>query len=325
MPPRKRKSVPQPATEPEAKHQQISTLPDLPEAYRVIAEPVHQALSGLLEHLSDQKQPSLESVKDAAQAHLSQFFPTDKEVADSLLQSWVLNISSQSGEDLTPLFRSLDMTLACTQLGFCNETFVVVCLETLLESHSVQKASQLFAWVELRSTALTAGLDPRKAKALTLLRTFNELLRRLSKTNQTVFCGRILMFLAASFPLGDQSSVNLKGAFDTGNVTALHDPDWGQHPKEMDADGDQEQRDKTPEPTEPGKHTIQQGCEYPDSQGRLLHCILVASTHLCLSAKPSEARIPFPLHTSTSRPFQRKRSISRNKQQQISCRHNCNC
>ena len=55
---------------------------------------------------------------------------------------------------------------------------------------------------------------PQKGKALVLLRTLNDLLRRLSKMgSSTLFCGRILTFLSQVFPLGERSGVNLRGEY----------------------------------------------------------------------------------------------------------------
>lgn len=54
---------------------------------------------------------------------------------------------------------------------------------------------------------------------MVILRSCNELLRRLSRAEDTVFCGRVFIFLFQSFPLGDKSSVNLRGEFHTENVT----------------------------------------------------------------------------------------------------------
>jgi hypothetical protein len=55
---------------------------------------------------------------------------------------------------------------------------------------------------------------PQKGKALILLRTLNDLLRRLSKMGSTtIFCGRILTFLSGVFPLGERSGVNLRGEY----------------------------------------------------------------------------------------------------------------
>jgi len=48
---------------------------------------------------------------------------------------------------------------------------------------------------------------PTKGKGLILLRFCNELLRRVSKTENTVLCGKILMFLASVFPLTERSGI----------------------------------------------------------------------------------------------------------------------
>lgn len=55
---------------------------------------------------------------------------------------------------------------------------------------------------------------PQKGKSLFLLRTLNDLLRRLSKMGSTtMFCGRILTFLSGAFPLSERSGVNLRGEY----------------------------------------------------------------------------------------------------------------
>lgn len=61
---------------------------------------------------------------------------------------------------------------------------------------------------------------------LAVLRACNDLLRRLSRAEDAVFCGRVFFFLFQSFPLGDKSSVNLRGEFHVDNVTAFEkDPE----------------------------------------------------------------------------------------------------
>jgi THO complex subunit 1 len=44
-------------------------------------------------------------------------------------------------------------------------------------------------------------------------------MRRLAKSKHTVFCGRILVYLANVFPLSERSGVNLRGDFNVDNVT----------------------------------------------------------------------------------------------------------
>ncbi|KAJ4378075.1 hypothetical protein N0V83_000906 [Neocucurbitaria cava] len=60
-------------------------------------------------------------------------------------------------------------------------------------------------------------------KDLVILRLCNELLRRLSRAEDPVFCGRVYVFMFQVFPLGDKSSVNLRGNFHVENVTTFED------------------------------------------------------------------------------------------------------
>jgi THO complex subunit 1 len=62
-----------------------------------------------------------------------------------------------------------------------------------------------------------------KNKDLVILRLCNELLRRLSRAEDPVFCGRVYIFMFQSFPLGDRSSVNLRGNFHVENVTTFEE------------------------------------------------------------------------------------------------------
>ena len=50
---------------------------------------------------------------------------------------------------------------------------------------------------------------------------FTDLLRRLSRSQNTVFCGRILLFLARFFPFSERSGLNLVSEFNLENVTTF--------------------------------------------------------------------------------------------------------
>lgn len=50
---------------------------------------------------------------------------------------------------------------------------------------------------------------------------FSDLLRRLSRSQNTVFCGRILLFLARFFPFSERSGLNLISEFNLENVTTF--------------------------------------------------------------------------------------------------------
>jgi THO complex subunit 1 len=56
-------------------------------------------------------------------------------------------------------------------------------------------------------------------KSLIILRLCNELLRRLSRAEDTGFCGQVFIYLFQSFPLGDKSSTNLRGEYHVDNKT----------------------------------------------------------------------------------------------------------
>ena len=79
----------------------------------------------------------------------------------------------------------------------------------------------MFDYLDSRRERITA--KHFKAKNLIILRACNELLRRLSRAEDTVFCGRVFIFLFQSFPLGDRSSVNLRGEYHVENITVFED------------------------------------------------------------------------------------------------------
>ncbi|KAK2461523.1 hypothetical protein APHAL10511_005986 [Amanita phalloides] len=108
----------------------------------------------------------------------------------------------------------LDLVLTFTEHDACEQTFPLSILQDLLETQTVASCDDVFSWMELRAARLTEGMVPQKGKALVLLRTLNDLLRRLSKMGSTTrFCGRILIFLSDVFPLGERSGVNLRGEY----------------------------------------------------------------------------------------------------------------
>ena len=69
------------------------------------------------------------------------------------------------------------------------------------------------------------------------------MVKRLSKANDTVFCGRIQMFLATVLSISDRSGVNLMGRFNVDNITEFTDePDQTSLPEVDDG------REKTSAP-----------------------------------------------------------------------------
>ncbi|WAR23251.1 THOC1-like protein [Mya arenaria] len=73
-----------------------------------------------------------------------------------------------------------------------------------------------------------------------LLRMCNDLLRRLSKSQNTVFCGRIQLFLSRLFPLAEKSALNLMSQFNIENVTLYNQAksEQSNSPEKKEGEGD---------------------------------------------------------------------------------------
>ena len=113
----------------------------------------------------------------------------------------------------------LDLLLLCGELGQCEPILAFWLVEELLDSQTTEGCRIVFDYLESRRERLIQK-DFHKTH-LALLRSCNELLRRLSRAEDAVFCGRVFFFLFQTFPLGDKSSVNLRGEYHTENVTVF--------------------------------------------------------------------------------------------------------
>lgn len=151
----------------------------------------------------------------------------------------------KSQTSLEAAFDRLDAVLVLSLHDLIDPTLPLSLVEELLEGLPISTCSQLFAYTESRVKPLTVDLHPTRGKGLVLLRTCNELLRRLSKPSQhhTVFAGRVLSLLAAVFPLGERSGVNLRGDFNVENKTHIEEND-GQAAEEANIDADRDERDE---------------------------------------------------------------------------------
>ncbi|RCH78354.1 hypothetical protein CU098_001146, partial [Rhizopus stolonifer] len=140
---------------------------------------------------------------------------------EAIFRRVLLNIvknMEESQERYYQVCDCLDFILYCGEADLLDTTFHLNAIEEILDIHSIGGCEMIFKYIEKRKNRITLGLEPNKGKGLVLLRLCNELLRRLSKETNTVFCGRILMFLANSFPLDERSGVNLRGDFNTDMV-----------------------------------------------------------------------------------------------------------
>ena len=103
----------------------------------------------------------------------------------------------------TPITLLSDMFDLLT-LESCEELFKTVEQEVILDSTSTNFPFHCIVQVSTwRETVFFTSFTKNN-----LLRICNDLLRRLSRTQNTVFCGRILLFLAKFFPFSERLQLN---------------------------------------------------------------------------------------------------------------------
>ncbi|KAI5295926.1 hypothetical protein KEM52_006440 [Ascosphaera acerosa] len=136
------------------------------------------------------------------------------------------------------LWSLLDLTSIFSDRGRCEPALYFWLVEELFDSQTIDGCRRIFDRLESRRERTVAvraahhhhhdlfcdtqsACKNFKAKSFPLLRSCNALLRRLSRAEDAVFCGRVFIYLFESFPLGDKSSVNLRGEFHTENVTTF--------------------------------------------------------------------------------------------------------
>ncbi|RLN19046.1 THO complex subunit 1 [Panicum miliaceum] len=145
-----------------------------------------------------------------------------QELASSAVQSgkkiMQYGNSLDSGESNCLITRLLDIVLYLCERGHVEGGMVFQLLEDLTEMSTIKDCKDIFGYIESQQDVLGKQELFGRGK-LVMLRTCNQLLRRLSKANDVVFCGRIIMFLAHFFPLSERSALNIKGVFNTSNIT----------------------------------------------------------------------------------------------------------
>ncbi|CAL4067388.1 unnamed protein product, partial [Meganyctiphanes norvegica] len=104
--------------------------------------------------------------------------------------------------------------------GLCSPTLPVNVLSDSFDMLTINQCLHLFSFVEANVAVWKEDIFFSHCKTA-VLRMCNDLLRRLSRSQNTVFCGRILLFLARFFPFSERSGLNLISEFNLENVTTF--------------------------------------------------------------------------------------------------------
>nr|XP_016483759.1 PREDICTED: THO complex subunit 1-like [Nicotiana tabacum] len=111
-------------------------------------------------------------------------------------------VDGESSQGQIP--RLLDIVLYLCEKEHVEGGMIFQLLEDLTEMSTMRNCEDIFGYIESKQDILGKPELFARGK-LVMLRTCNQLLRRLSKANDVVFCGRIIMFLAHFFPLSERS------------------------------------------------------------------------------------------------------------------------
>ncbi|KND05198.1 uncharacterized protein SPPG_00858 [Spizellomyces punctatus DAOM BR117] len=200
-------------------------------------EDIRKALLDVLAQVSGlAKEDKTRVFREAVREKLS-VEPAYHGMLSTAFNSIMLDIVERSSREDDALFAALydllDAALHCTEAGVQDQTVPFNIIEDLLDVLTISGAERVVEYLETRADRLTVGINPSKGKGLVLLRLCNEILRRLSKTKNTVTSGRILMFMANVYPLSERSGVNLRGEFNVKNETHYEGEDI-QDPMDID-------------------------------------------------------------------------------------------
>ncbi|XP_009385660.1 THO complex subunit 1-like isoform X3 [Musa acuminata AAA Group] len=183
--------------------------------------PENFALQAVQEAIKPQKQTVLvqdenQSLENALRTLLQELVSSAVQSGERMMQYGQTIDEGESIHGQIPRF--LDIVLHLCDRGHVEGGMIFQLLEDLTEMSTIKDCKEIFGYIESKQDILGKQELFGRGK-LVMLRTCNQLLRRLSKANDVVFCGRILMFLAHFFPLSERSAVNIKGVFNTSNET----------------------------------------------------------------------------------------------------------
>ncbi|XXG87280.1 hypothetical protein AAC387_Pa11g2003 [Persea americana] len=179
------------------------------------------ALQAVQEAIKPQKQTVLvldenQSLENALRTLLQELVSSAVQSGEQVMQHGRSIDDTENIHGQIP--RLLDIVLYLCEKGHVEGGTIFQLLEDLTEMSTMRDCKEVFGYIESKQDILGKQELFGRGK-LVMLRTCNQLLRRLSKANDVEFCGRILTFLAHFFPLSERSAVNIKGVFNKSNET----------------------------------------------------------------------------------------------------------
>ena len=110
------------------------------------------------------------------------------------------------------------LVISSVQQNMSSPLCPFLMMSDVFDTSTLQECEPFFRYVEANVGVWKSDIFFDKGKNY-LLRMCNDLLRRLSRSQNTIFCGRIQLFLAHLFPLKEKSGLNLVSQFNIENKT----------------------------------------------------------------------------------------------------------
>lgn len=112
----------------------------------------------------------------------------------------------------------ITLSIAACREDIATSTIPVVLLGDVFDAVTLEQCEAMFSYVEKNVSIWKENWIFSSCKN-NLLRMCNDLLKRFSRAQNTVFCGRILLFLATFFPFSERSGLNIISEFNLENLT----------------------------------------------------------------------------------------------------------
>ncbi|XP_008213699.1 THO complex subunit 1 isoform X1 [Nasonia vitripennis] len=139
-------------------------------------------------------------------------------IDQALRDTLVIILSNNATNNTRTLESYIKFCIELCRKDLATTSMPVMLLSDMFDALTLNLCEDLFTYVENNVSTWKEDLFFGACKN-NLLRMCNDLLRRLSRSQQTVFCGRILLFLAKFFPFSERSGLNIVSEFNLENIT----------------------------------------------------------------------------------------------------------
>ena len=127
---------------------------------------------------------------------------------------------SLKDNDIDLLLYLIDISIETLRINITPNSTPFTLISDLFDCLTIDKCEHLFTYIEF-NTEIWMEPNLYNLAKIYLLRICNEFLRRLSRSQNTILCGRIQLFLARLFPMSEKSALNLNNQFNLANITTF--------------------------------------------------------------------------------------------------------